>query len=382
MRPITEEKFLDLVEFINEMNLDGLMIMDSEVARNVNLRYLSGHPNDAIVIITSNGESILIPWDINLAEKHSEVDEILDPSNFQYNSSLVLKNLIEERWNKTLYKMGVHENTPYGTILKLESLIPSITFFKEPRKITQKLRKLRATKSEYELKQLKKAAEIGNKTIKDIQRFVMNANKDTENDLSFLVRKKMSEYGAEDIAFESLVANSLRSHEIHCHPPSTNQQFAKNGFALIDFGAKYEGYHSDITIPICFGEFNEEEEKIYKTVLKAYEVAIDMIDIDVPLWMIHEETVKIIEKEGYSMPHSLGHGLGLSEHDAPIISRKPTDEYTLKYWNEERVQNGMVFTIEPGIYKKGIGGFRLENDVIINNGNVEVITNSKLIKKI
>jgi Xaa-Pro aminopeptidase len=124
---------------------------------------------------------------------------------------------------------------------------------------------------------------------------------------------------------------------------------------------------------------NEEKQKMYDTTLKAYEEAIGMIEIDVPLWMIHEAAIDIIEKEGFSMPHSLGHGLGLSEHDAPIISRKPNDDYTLKYWEEERVQEGMVFTIEPGIYEKGIGGIRIENDVMIKNGKAEIITDSKII---
>lgn len=379
MRPITEEKLEDLVNFINENNMDSLMIMDLEASRNVNLHYLSGHPSDATILITSDGESILIPWDINLAEKHSEVDEIVDPSNFQYNTSLVLKNLIEKRWKKTSFKIGVHENIPYGIILKLESLISSIDFFNEPKKITQKLRKLRSTKSNNELNQLKKSADIANKTINHIREFAENADQGTENDLSFLVRKKISEYGAEDIAFDTLVANSERSHEIHCHPPSTNQLFAKKGFALIDFGAKYNGYHSDITVPISFGELTDEQEKMYQTTLRAYEMAIDMIEIDVPLWMIHEKAIEIIEEEGFTMPHSLGHGLGLSEHDAPIISRKPTDDYSLKYWVEKRVQDGMVFTIEPGIYKKGIGGIRIENDVMIKNGKVEVITDSEMI---
>ena len=80
------------------------------------------------------------------------------------------------------------------------------------------------------------------------------------------------------------------------------------------------------------------------------------------------------------MPYALGHGLGLSEHDAPIISQKPTDEYTLKFWKEESFQNGMVFTIEPGVYKQGFGGFRIENDVIIRNNKVEIITKSQYLQ--
>ncbi|MFX1411371.1 MAG: M24 family metallopeptidase [Promethearchaeota archaeon] len=74
---------------------------------------------------------------------------------------------------------------------------------------------------------------------------------------------------------------------------------------------------------------------------------------------------------------ALGHGLGLSGHDSPIITQKPTDEYSLKYWKEESFQNEMVFTIEPGVYKQGMGGCRIENDVIIRNNKVEIITKSQ-----
>ena len=111
--------------------------------------------------------------------------------------------------------------------------------------------------------------------------------------------------------------------------------------------------------------------------IKSYEAAIEMIDIGVPLWKIHDTAEQILNKGGYSMPYALGHGLGLTEHDSPIISRIPSDEYSKKHWKEETIQDGMVFTIEPGAYKQGLGGQRLENDFLIRNGKVEIITNSK-----
>ena len=117
-----------------------------------------------------------------------------------------------------------------------------------------------------------------------------------------------------------------------------------------------------------------------ETTVKAYEAAIEMIDIGVPLWKIHDTAEQILKKAGYPMPYALGHGLGLTEHDFPFISRKPTDEYSKKYWKEETIQDGMVFTIEPGAYKQGLGGQRLENDVLIRNGKVEIISNSEPLK--
>ncbi|MFX1235461.1 MAG: M24 family metallopeptidase, partial [Promethearchaeota archaeon] len=185
---------------------------------------------------------------------------------------------------------------------------------------------------------------------------------------------------ADDVAFEPLVANSSRAHELHQYPYASDQKFSLPGLALIDFGAKYQGYNSDITVPISFGKLSNEQIKMNNLTIKAYEAAIEMIDLDVPLWKVHDRVEQILKKEGFSMPYALGHGLGLTVHDSPIISRKPTDEYSLKHWKEERFQEGMVFTIEPSVFKQGLGGQRLENDFLIWNGKVEVITHSKYIK--
>ncbi len=377
MKPITEEKFESILKFLEEKKIDVLMITDYENNRNVNLQYLSNHPNDATILINSSGESILIPWDVPLAEKHSEVDEIINPANFSFNIFLAMKELFENRWKKSSITVGVHSITTYGFIVKMKAIIPGVKYFEEPIQIKQLFDKLRATKTEFEIKKLLKAAQIGIKTISDIQNFCINTPDGTEKELSFIVRKKIADYGGDDVAFEPLVANSSRAHEIHQYPFASDQRFGLPGLALIDFGAKYQGYNSDITVPISFGKLSDEQNKMRDLTIKSYEAAIDIIDIGVPLWKIHDTAEQILKKGGYLMPYSLGHGLGLTVHDSPLISRKPTDEYSKKHWKEETIQDGMVFTIEPGAYKQGLGGQRLENDVLIRNGKVEIITNSE-----
>jgi len=377
MRPITDEKFESLLEFLEEKKLDVLMITDYENSRNVNLQYLSGHPTDATILINSSGETILIPWDVPLAEKHSEVDEIINPANFNFNPSLAIKDLFENRWKKSSLTIGVHSMTTYGLIVKMKAIMTGIKFFEEPIQVTQLFEKLRSTKTELEIKSLLKAAQIGNRVIDDIKDFCLNNPDGTEKDLSFLVRKKIGDYGGDDVAFEPLVANTSRAHEIHQHPFASDQRFGLPGLALIDFGAKFQGYNSDITIPITFGKLSDEQNKMRELTIKSYETAIEMIDMDVPLWKIHDTAENVLRKGGYLMPYSLGHGLGLTVHDSPFVTRKPTDEYSKKHWKEETIQDGMVFTIEPGAYKQGLGGQRLENDVLIRNGKVEIITNAE-----
>jgi len=350
MKPITEEKFESILKFLEDKKIDVLMITDYENSRNVNLQYLSGHPTDATILINSSGESILIPWDVPLAEKHSEVDEIINPANFSFNIFLAMKELFENRWKKSSITIGVHSMTTYGFIVKMKAIIPGIRYFEEPIQITQVFDKLRATKTEFEIKRLLTAAKIGTRTIRDIQDFCINTPDGTEKDLSFIVRKKIADYGGDDVAFEPLVANSSRAHEIHQYPFASDQRFGLAGLALIDFGAKYQGYNSDITVPISFGKLSDEQNKMRELTIKSYEAAIEMIDIDVSLWKIHDTAEQILKKGGYSMPYSLGHGLGLTVHDSPSISRKPTDEYSKKHWKEETIQDGMVNSRWDGIY--------------------------------
>ncbi|MBN2155149.1 MAG: aminopeptidase P family protein [Candidatus Lokiarchaeota archaeon] len=379
MKPINEEKFKKIIDFLTEHAIDFLLISDYENANDVNMQYLTGHPMDATVIVTQKGETYLVPWDVALAQKYAEVDEIFDLMNYEHSQIKFLHTFIEEKIQKHKVTVGLNSSTSFGSLVMFKKAIPHMEIFQEPMLISNLLGDLRTTKSAAELELLREAANIGNQTIPEIENFAMNATDETENDLDFFVRKKMASLGAEDVAFPTLVGSSTRAHNIHCHPSASNAKFATPGLALIDFGAKYKGYHSDITVPISFGELTAEQTKIRDLTQKAYDAAMEILDIGVPLWKVHEAAIKVIQEGGYNMPHSLGHGLGLATHDAPHLGSKPTNPIALQYWKETKAQNGMVFTIEPGVYKEGLGGQRLENDVIIWNDRVEVITKSRFI---
>ncbi|TET31315.1 MAG: aminopeptidase P family protein [Candidatus Heimdallarchaeota archaeon] len=375
MRPITQEKMDRLTNFMEKNNIDLTFITDWGNARDVNMRYLTGHIMDANLIVTSGGETTLLPWDVDLAEDHAQVDTLVTDKDSRQNPASYVKEIAKN----DSPVIGFNLSIPYRFILEIKGKMPEAKLFEEPHKLADLFRELRATKSPQELEKLIEAGKIGNKAINDIRKFA-EEKEGTENDLSFLVMKKMREYGAEENSFPSLVANVTRSHMIHCHPSAGNNKYSENGLALIDYGARIDGYVCDITIPISFGKLTEEQEKIKKTCFKAYEEAIAAIDIGVPLWKISKAAVDVIEAAGYHMPHGLGHGLGLTVHDSPGIRQKPTEPERIAIWNEVVIEEGMVFTIEPGVYVKGLGGQRLENDVMIRNGKVEVYTNSEPIE--
>lgn len=379
MRPITQEKIDNLTLFMEKNSIDAILIADWENARDVNMRYLTGHIMDATLVLTAGGETCLVPWDLQLAEDYAQADVILNFNEYANRWAGGAISYIKTSIKKDKPAIGVNSNIPYRFILALQEELPQAKIFDEPNLISNKFTELRATKSPKELEKLIKAAKIGNDTINLIRKFA-EEKRGTENDLSFSVMKYMRENGAEDNAFPSLIANTNRSNMIHCHPSAGNNQYSEDGLALIDFGALYEGYCCDITVPITFGKLSKEQEKIRDTTIKAYNTAIESIDLGVPLWKISKAVTDIMDEAGYIMPHSLGHGLGLTVHDSPAVSPKPTDENELKNWQEVVVEEGMVFTIEPGVYVKGLGGQRLENDVMIRNGKIEVYTKSKLIE--
>ena len=379
MRSISDEKFDQLIQMMQEKGIDLLIVSDSEESPSVNLQYLSGHPNDGMFAVSSSGESCLFPWDMNLAKKHAQVDEILNPSDYGYSYFQALNAFIANHVQNTSPTIGILPSAPYVFSLDLQKQLKDCTVFKEPTLIAQAIGDLRATKTPYELDQLKKVAEITNGVLKDIVKFAQNATPtDTENDLSFLVLKRMRELGAEDNSFPSLVANTDRGAFLHCHPYSTNASFAKPGLSIIDFGAKFNGYCSDVTQPFAFGELSDKQKHMVEISQKAYDQSIEMIDIGVPIHKIAQNASDLLEKAGYPMNYGLGHGIGLSEHDPPFFFPKPTDPHRLEYWREIKIEEGFVFAIEPGAYVAGEGGIRIENNIMIRNGKVEILTNAKI----
>jgi Xaa-Pro dipeptidase len=148
---------------------------------------------------------------------------------------------------------------------------------------------------------------------------------------------------------------------------------------LVDFGIRYKGYCSDVTIPFTISRLSEKQKKIVKTVEEAYQNAIDSIKIGIPTWKIHDAAEKVIKRNGFEFKHSVGHGIGLDLHDLPNLSPKPRTKEELKDWKEFELKENMIFTIEPGVYETRIGGIRLENDILLKKVP-KILTNSKLIQ--
>ena len=174
------------------------------------------------------------------------------------------------------------------------------------------------------------------------------------------------------MGFETLVAGPERSYGIHAHPPYSAAGFATSGLSILDFGVNLEGYTSDVTLTFIRGGLSERQQQMVSLVQKAYDTAAAMAKPGTHTKDIAGAVDDIFAIDGFTMPHGLGHGIGLEAHESPNLTTKP--EY------DTALEQGMIITIEPGLYGEGDGGVRLENDFLITDSGHEVLTTSRLIQ--
>jgi len=231
--------------------------------------------------------------------------------------------------------------------------------------------KKRMIKTQKELEIIKKAAKKGAKAFDEFAK-VIETGLD-EYELNFRFKEKLTKRGRRDISFEPIVAINENAAKPHALP--SGKKLKKGDLLLLDAGIKYKRYCSDRTRSIYIGKnisiskkqkFPKEIQKVYDIVLKAQESAISAVKAGVKAKELDKIARDIITDAGYGkfFVHSLGHGVGLDIHEWPYINSR----------NETLLKEGMVFTIEPGIYIPGEFGVRIEDMIAINyNGVAEIL---------
>ncbi len=229
--------------------------------------------------------------------------------------------------------------------------------------VSQELHQSRMIKQPDELVRIKKACMIASKAGEAIPEIVEEGMKETEAAAELNYRMMM--LGAAATAFDSTVAFGTKSAEPH-YSPSPKRRLKKGQFALFDFGASYRRYVSDITRTFVCNSPTKRQLKMHDVVLRAQEAAIDAIHDGVSGAAVDEAARSIVDGSEFRgrFIHSTGHGLGISVHDPGSISS--TRDMPLK--------EGMVLTVEPGVYINGYGGVRIEDDILVTKSGCRVLT--------
>lgn len=252
-----------------------------------------------------------------------------------------------------------------GTIpLRMFSLIESV-LNKTAVPVSGAIETLRMKKDRTEITAIRRSARAAIEGFRTIQARLQGSwsEIDLRNELDYQMRRA----GADDVSFPTIVAVGSRAALPHAEP--TAKLISEGESVLVDWGAKYQGYASDLTrVLFTRKKISKKLVDIYNIVLKAQQAAISIIRPDITAGEVDRAARQVIEDAGYAryFNHGLGHGLGLAIHDAGSFS----------VGNDLLLRPGMVMTVEPGIYLPGRLGVRIEDDVLVTPNGVEVLTRS------
>ena len=343
---------------IEEKGLDGLLVSDGD-----NRRYLSGFVGSAGYLFVT-GEGAVLATDFRYTEQAAEqapdyrVDRISGKLDWlpELCTEFGVEKLGFEADNITVSQFERFKQTlsDKGTVTALEAT-SGLTL------------ELRAVKDEHELGLLCRAIEIGDQAFDEVSAEISPGM--TEAEVAERIERAVKSRGAESLSFETIVATGPNAARPHHRAGDT--VIREGQTIVIDMGALYQGYCSDLTRTIVLGEADDKTKRVYDIVLSAQLAAIEMVEAGMTGGEADMLARKVIQETGHGddFGHSLGHGVGLQVHENPGVG--PTSKGELK--------DGMVFTIEPGIYLPGWGGVRIEDIVVLEQGKARVL--SKALKK-
>lgn len=362
-----------VASWLKEHSVFAVVFEDTEGARDVAIRYLTGHPSDAILIITQKGESVLTAWDENLMKEKAKADRLIPYTTFERKKERAIKEILSS-----------FSYAPKNAVVELPSVTSHLQFQKYEKELDgwkivcdekgahDAVVKMRAVKDEYEIECTREACRITNGITDLIEKMARAGEIKTETDVALLIERKLREAGCERTSFDTLAAGPARSFAIHAFPGYTNGEWPAQGLSILDYGVCYEGYASDATITIAKGKLTQEQEKQLSLTQKAFDECLKLYKAGNKTKTAAAKADEIFAAEGRNMPHGLGHGTGLEIHEAPAVSMRAGDDVVF--------QVGNIVTLEPGLYDTKIGGCRLENDVLITEEGNEVLTNSRIIR--
>ncbi|MCF6409097.1 M24 family metallopeptidase [Pseudalkalibacillus salsuginis] len=333
-----------------EVGIDGMVITSRS-----NRRYMTNFTGSAGIVIISEREAKLLT-DSRYEEQAGE--QAVNYEVVLYKRSV--EELAEHVEKMGIKKLGIEKDyMTYGEYLQYRDKINV-----ELVPLSGVIERLREIKSEEEINTIREAAKITDKAFTHIVELIRPglAEKQVANELEYIMRKE----GATSSGSDTIVASGYRS--ALPHGVASEKTIEKGEMVTLDFGAYYNGYRSDMTRTVAVGDPGEKLREVYQIVLEALNRGLSGIKPGLSTKEVDALPRDFIKAKGYGeyFGHGAGHGIGLDIHENPFFSTTGNNV----------VQAGMVVTVEPGIYLPGIGGVRIEDDILITDNGIEVLTHS------
>lgn len=359
-----ENRQMKIKKMLAEKKADVFWLPNREKSGQPGTRYLSGFTGSDSHLLITRKKSYLMTDGRYLVAAKKEVAgcEIADVSERPFIE--LLKKIQPKNGRKTVLIDG--SVTAFSLVEKIQEKIPGLSVKNED----GLLHEIRRVKTPAEITLLKKASAI---SCKAFEKFLPHIKIGlTEKRLAHILKNLLIESGAENVAFDPIIASGKNSALPHAMP--TDKKLARGEFVVIDFGASYKGYVSDMTRTVAIGKISPRLRKMYEAVKEAQEAGCKEARAGVPARAIDSACRRVLAKYGFEkyFTHATGHGIGMEVHELPSTSER----------SENTLEIGEVLTCEPGIYIPGIGGVRIEDSLAItknDNINLSAMITKKLL---
>ncbi len=327
-----------------------------------NVRYLTGFEgvfdDDANVALVLTEQGARLYTDSRYAEacEHAASGT---PWIIHVPEDSIYATLAEELDRVGLEQLAIEASVPYGRFKFV-----SEKFGGRVQVLDQMVEEIRRVKEAAEIERIAAAAALTDRAFEHILGRIVPGV--TESQIALELEVYMRSHGSDGVAFEPIVAGGPNSSRPHARV--TSRPVEIGDFLTMDFGARIQGYCSDMTRTVVLGVATPRQIEIYNAVLEAQEAAVAAVRSGLPGSQIDAVARDILKARGLGeyFGHGLGHGVGLEVHELPSVSTRA----------RESVPAGAVITIEPGVYVPGFGGVRIEDLVLVEEGGGRTLSNS------
>lgn len=333
---------------LSKYNIDALLVTNM-----FNVRYLANFTGTTGLVVITKDEAYFVT-DFRYTEQAAE-----EAKGFTIvkNEGPIFEEVAKIVQEDKIENLGFEqENITYAVYKQINDIIPC-----ELVPVTGLVEKLREVKTEDEINIIKEAINITEKAYDYILGFVKPGKTEIEvaNELDFYMRNE----GATSVSFDTIVASGVRS--AMPHGVASDKVIEEGDMVTIDFGCYYKGYVSDMTRTFAVGDPGEQMKEIYEIVYQANKKVNEVAKAGMTGAELDAIARDYIAEKGYGpqFGHTLGHGIGLEVHEGPSLS----------FRNEDKLVVNNIVTNEPGIYVPGLGGVRIEDDLVIKEDGAEIL---------
>lgn len=323
------------------------------VFNNTNITYVSGFPGATVVLIPQTGKATLLVSEVNYEQAKAETN------GFEVKLQLRGENLMERIAKETNAQKLAIDNLSIET---WRALSKAVGGEEKLESASQLLLDLRLIKDEEEIGLIREACKIAQIGIETAAATVRAGI--TEREVAAEVEYAMRKAGSEGTSFDTIIASGASS--AFPHGSCTDRKIHEGDLVVVDLGATYHCYRSDMTRTFTAGKPSEKQTQIYEITKIAQQKGIEAIKSSIAAINVDGAARQVIDSAGFGQfyVHGFGHGVGLEVHEAPIVSLSSKDF----------LSSGNVITAEPGIYLPGYGGVRIEDTVLVTEKSAERLT--------